>query len=444
MAPFDALATWGSWQSIVSPLLIGVGFGAVLEMSGFGDSRKLAAQFYLKDLTVLKVMFTAIIVAGVLLGLTSALGLLDFDRIWVNPTFLVPGLVGGLIMGVGFIVGGFCPGTSVVASSTLKIDGMAFLGGVALGTFAFGETVSSFHGFWTSTAMGRFTLPALFGVDAGLLLVLVVLMALLMFLFGELAEGYFGRGERGPELRILPRRPLGITAAGALVLVALITAGVGQPDAADRWRQRADELAPRLDDRTVYVHPMEVAELTRDTGVYAVILDVRSEADFNLFHLKKSQRISLEELEDPTRVAALKGAPGNTVYFTVSNDDTRATDAWKLLVAQGVPNVYILEGGINRWLALFPPPPCLGRALDRPAVDEELDFVFFRAVGDCCNSAYPEVKHRGLPVDCYLTANPDAANVRSAAGHVELPAPAVEFEHKVKLKTKKKASGGCG
>jgi len=426
------------------PLLIGMGFGAVLEMSGFGDSRKLAAQFYLKDLTVLKVMFTAIIVAAVLLGLSSAVGLLDFDRIWVNPTFLVPGLVGGLIMGVGFIIGGFCPGTSVVASSTLKLDGMAFLGGVALGIFAFGETVSSFEGFWHGTAMGRFTLPELFGVDAGVVLVLVVLMALMMFLLGELAEAYFGRGERGALLRLLPRRPLGLAAAGGLVAVALVTAVIGQPDAEARWRRMADELAPMLELRAVYVHPMEVAELTRDTAVYAVVLDVRDEADYNLFHLKKSRHLTLEDFEDPALIKELKGAPGNTVYFTVSNDDLRATEAWKFLASRGVPNVYILEGGINRWLELFPPPPCLGKPLDRRSADEELDFVFYRAVGDCCNSAYPEVKHRGLPLDCYLSANPDAAHIHSAAGHVDPPAPAVEFERKVKLQTRKKAAGGCG
>ena len=444
MAPFDTLATWGSWQSIVTPLVIGFGFGAVLEMSGFGDSRKLAAQFYLKDLTVLKVMFTAIIVAAVLLGLSAALGVLDFDRIYVNPTYLVPGLVGGLIMGVGFIVGGFCPGTSVVASSTLKLDGMAFLGGVALGIFAFGETVAGFQDFWHSTAMGRFTLPELFGVDAGVVIVLVVLMALMMFLFGEVAEAYFGRGLRGSELRILPRRPWGPIAAGGLLALAGVTAVIGQPDAEARWHWRADELASKLDDRAVYIHPMEVAELTRDTAVYVVILDVRDEPDYNLFHLKKSRRITLAELEEPAVVKELKGAPGNTVYFAVSNDDTRATAAWKILAAQGVPNVYIVEGGINRWLTLFPPPPCLGKPLDRDAPDEELRFAFYRAVGDCCNSAYPEVKHRGLPLDCYLSAHPEATNVRSAAGHVEPAAPTMQFEHKVKLKTKKKVSGGCG
>jgi len=88
-------------------LLIGFSFGYVLEIAGFGYSPKLAAQFYFKDMTVLKVMFTAIIVAMVGIFMASALGLLDYNLLWVNPTYLWPGIIGGLIMGVGFIVGGF-------------------------------------------------------------------------------------------------------------------------------------------------------------------------------------------------------------------------------------------------------------------------------------------------------------------------------------------------
>jgi uncharacterized membrane protein YedE/YeeE len=121
----------------------------VLEMSGFAISTKLAAQFYFKDMTVLKVMFTAIVVAMVLIFGASALGLLDYNLIWVNPTYLWPGIVGGLIMGVGFIVGGFCPGTSVVAVSTFKVDGIFALG-TLFGIFIFGETVALLEDFWFS------------------------------------------------------------------------------------------------------------------------------------------------------------------------------------------------------------------------------------------------------------------------------------------------------
>ena len=68
--------------------LIGFAFGFTLEMSGFGDSRKLAAQFYFTELTVLKVMFTAIVTAMVLLFGAVGLGILDFSQVWVNPTYL--------------------------------------------------------------------------------------------------------------------------------------------------------------------------------------------------------------------------------------------------------------------------------------------------------------------------------------------------------------------
>jgi len=99
-----ALTTLGVYM--VS-FLIGLGFGYALEIGGFANSTRLAAQFYLKDMTVFKVMFTAILVAMVLVFAATGLGWLDFNRVWVNPTYLWPGIVGGLIMGFGFIIGGF-------------------------------------------------------------------------------------------------------------------------------------------------------------------------------------------------------------------------------------------------------------------------------------------------------------------------------------------------
>ncbi len=123
-------------------LLIGFAFGFVLESSGFGDARRLAAQFYFREMRVLKVMFTAIVTAMVLVFWSTALGLLDYDQLWVNPTYLWPGIVGGLIMGVGFILGGYCPGTSLVSAVTLKLDGMFFVLGLVVGVLAFGEPLA--------------------------------------------------------------------------------------------------------------------------------------------------------------------------------------------------------------------------------------------------------------------------------------------------------------
>jgi hypothetical protein len=156
-------------------LAIGFFFGFVLEVSGFNHSPTLAAQFYFKDLRVFKVFFTAIATAMVLIFGSSALGLLDYNLIWVNETFLWSGIVGGLIMGVGFILGGFCPGTSIVALATLKIDGIFFVLGGFVGAFLFSETVGSFENFFNGSYYGRLTLMDVFGIPTGWLVLLVVL-----------------------------------------------------------------------------------------------------------------------------------------------------------------------------------------------------------------------------------------------------------------------------
>ncbi len=193
--PLDLISLLTKPGAYLVYALIGFGFGYALEISGFAISTRLAAQFYLKDMTVLKVMFTAIVVAMLLIFGATALGLLDYNVIWVNPTYLWPGIVGGLIMGVGFIVGGFCPGTSLVALSTFKIDGLFFTLGGLLGIFLFGETVESFDAFWHSSYMGRFTLPELFNTSYGVVIVGVIIMALVMFWGAEQLERIFGKKE---------------------------------------------------------------------------------------------------------------------------------------------------------------------------------------------------------------------------------------------------------
>lgn len=196
MAPFDLVALLGVTGSYLVYLAIGFAFGFILESAGFGDARRLAAQFYFSELRVLKVMFTAIIVAMTLIFLSTALGLLDYDEVWVNPTYLWPGILGGLIMGVGFIIGGYCPGTSLVSMATLKIDGAFFVLGVFSGVLLFGDTVEYYNDFWHSGFMGRFTLPELFGLETGVVVVLLVLMALAMFWgFGLISKLIYGKQE---------------------------------------------------------------------------------------------------------------------------------------------------------------------------------------------------------------------------------------------------------
>jgi len=199
MAPFDFGASLGYVWLNIFYVLTGVGFGFALERSGFGNSRNLAAQFYLTDMRVFKVMFTAIITAMLLIFWFSALGLLDYQALYVNPTYLWPGIVGGLVFGAGFVIGGYCPGTSLVSTATLKLDGLFFVLGMGLGMFIFGETIGAFRLFWeTSGLYGDVTLPEVINVQAGVVVFVIVAGALGLFWGAEKVEAVFqARAEKG-------------------------------------------------------------------------------------------------------------------------------------------------------------------------------------------------------------------------------------------------------
>lgn len=409
---------------------IGVAFGYTLESAGFGDSRKLAAQFYFKELTVLKVMFTAIAVAMTLLFGAVGLGLLDFSQIWVNPTYLGSGVLGGLIMGVGFIIGGFCPTTSLASASTGKIDGMLFMLGGFVGAFLFGETERYFdHWYNNAGYYGRLTLDQVFGLPAPVLVVGVVAMALFMFWGAEQLERAFGGKNlnREPALRKV--------GAVGLLGMALAVLAIGTPSLEDRYQNlsfkrsetikqvdgksqtqtqvySADEM---LHKRLVFVSPAEAFKVRYQQEVKPVYLDVRSEADYNLYHLADAINVPLDTLA--TIVPDLLTEPAaNTVFIAISNDEAAAIKAWKLLVANKVPNVYILEGGVNHWIATFGAQDA-GLHPDLTAGDDQLRYVLSAALGNRYKSCSP-----------------------SPMEHEEL-----DYQARIVLQLKRdKSGGGCG
>lgn len=191
MAPFYKMGFFGEQTSFLIALIIGISFGFWLERAGFGNSRKLALQFYFQDMTVLKVMFTAIIVAMLGLMYLTLFGWIDISLVYINPTFLGAQAIGGLILGVGFVIGGYCPGTAVVGASTGRIDGFVFIAGALFGMFVFGEIVPSIEGLFYSGDMGAVRLPEYFNLPTGVIGFLAILMAVGMFLGGEWLEKKF-------------------------------------------------------------------------------------------------------------------------------------------------------------------------------------------------------------------------------------------------------------
>ena len=126
-------------SAMASGLICGAAFGFVLENAGFGSPRKLNAQFQLTDWSVFKVMFTAIVVAAVGLWALRVLGFIPPDTLFVPQALIMASALGGALVGAGFAIGGYCPGTSIVGLFSGRIDALVFIGGIVIGTFAFAD-----------------------------------------------------------------------------------------------------------------------------------------------------------------------------------------------------------------------------------------------------------------------------------------------------------------
>lgn len=164
MLPLASTMEFSVAADLVIALLLGAGFGFCLERAGLGSARKLTAVFYLYDMAVVKVMLTAIVTAMVGLSLLSAAGVLNLSELYLEPTSYAAQAIGGLIFGAGFIIGGYCPGTSVAAMATGKKDGIAFALGMLTGVMAYAELTPGLDGWIGATSSGELTLPSVSGI----------------------------------------------------------------------------------------------------------------------------------------------------------------------------------------------------------------------------------------------------------------------------------------
>jgi hypothetical protein len=166
---------------MVVALFVGSGFGFALERAGFGRADNLAAIFYGRDFRVLRVMFSAIVTAMMGLYFLDLTGILPIADIGILDTWLLPQIVGGLILGAGFIIGGYCPGTSIVGAASGKTDAMLFLGGLVAGSALFTFGYDTFAPLQNATSMGRLLIHEYLHVSSGVVVFAVALFAVASF-----------------------------------------------------------------------------------------------------------------------------------------------------------------------------------------------------------------------------------------------------------------------
>jgi hypothetical protein len=178
LIPLDVIDP--NWNNVIA-ILIGFAFGFILESSGFSSSRKLAGVFYGYDFVVLKVFFTAAMTAAIGLYYFNYVGWIDMSFVYINPTYVGPAIVGGIVMGLGFIMGGYCPGTSYTGVAIGKIDAIAYSIALFFGVFIFSEFYPLYEKFYNADSLGGITVFKVLGLSPAAFIMILIVVALGMF-----------------------------------------------------------------------------------------------------------------------------------------------------------------------------------------------------------------------------------------------------------------------
>lgn len=326
--------------NFIVALVIGILFGAILEQAGFSTSKKLVGLFYGYDFTVLRVFFTAGIVAMIgVMGLNH-FGLLDMSLVYVNPTFLWSAIVGGVIMGLGFVVGGFCPGTSICAAAIGKIDAMIFIVGAFLGVLIFAEGYPIFEPLYKATNLGSPRIFETLGMSQNIFAFILIVFELASFWIASIVENKVN-GITKPAIRFTPYY-IGITVIGILLVISAFI-----------FPDRKESLLS-LVNNAEFVNNYKIEKMSIDEFAYRImdeqdnklqIIDFRPEKDFTKMSLPKSTLFTIDNLfeKEPNQLLRFK----HKINVFVTDDELTAKKFAIIATELGYKRIKILEGGLN-------------------------------------------------------------------------------------------------
>lgn len=331
----------GNDLNFIVALVIGILFGVILEQAGFSTSKKLVGLFYGYDFTVLRVFFTAGIVAMVGVIAMEHFGLLDINLTYINPTFIWSAIIGGLIMGLGFVIGGFCPGTSVCAAAIGKIDAMIFIAGSFIGVLIFAEGYPLWEGLYKADNWGNIRIFDTFGMQQTVFAFLLTVVALSMFWIVSIVENKVN-GVSKPVFRFTPY----------YVTIAII--GIVLSITAFTLTERKDSLNQLVEDKE-FVNNYPIKTMSVDEFAYRImkdksklqVIDFRPAKEYDKENLPSSTSFTFDNLfeKEPSKVLKIRHKINVFVANTEIEEKRFAIIAKKL----GFNNVLILEGGLNKF-----------------------------------------------------------------------------------------------
>ena len=352
MNTYYGLEALDSGEALFASLVIGFFFGLALERAGFGSSRRISGVFYFTDMAVLKVMFSALIVAMLGLAFFSFIGLLDIStQIYTLKTYYGAFVVGGLLFGVGFAISGWCPGTAMVGLASGKMDALVFLAGAILGSILFNELFPIIEPLatWGRSAQSSFDEPGLafiyksLGISESGFLLLFTVVAVLCFWVAEYLEKVKSPEKGGAYWNSPFLKAFCLLLVGFAVSLPLLSSQEMENQGAANIP--SEEAEKNLSSTQEYISPEELADrmLKRDSAM--TVVDIRPESDYRVFHIRGALNVQLSDL--PAFVAENGGKGMIVLYSDSMAHESRAREG---LFRMGFPNVTILTGGLNGFL----------------------------------------------------------------------------------------------
>jgi hypothetical protein len=331
-------------MNYIVALVIGVLFGAILEQAGFSTSKKLVGLFYGYDFTVLRVFFTAGLTAMIGVMALDYYGLLDMSLVYINPTFLTSAIVGGFIMGLGFVVGGFCPGTSICAAAIGKIDAMIFVVSAVVGVLIFAEGYPLFENLYMAANMGSPQMFNTLGMSQGLFAFIFVVLGLVTFWFTSIIENKVN-GVKKPAIRFTPY----YISIGVLGILLALSA-FAFPDRKAYLTQKVEDLnyvnSYPLDTMNVDEFALCLTKILECDKYQAV--DFRSEKDAEKLTIPRSTKMTINDLFAKDAFKTLNIRDRITVFL--ANDEL--TERKMAIIADqlGYKRIRILRGGLDNFV----------------------------------------------------------------------------------------------
>lgn len=327
--------------------IIGIAFGFILEQAGFSSSRKLAGVFYGYDFVVLKVFFTAGITAATGVFFFQYLGWIDINMVFVNQLFTWSAIIGGVIMGFGFIMGGFCPGTGFAAAVIGKIDAIIFIIGIFIGIFIFGYFFDFFEPIYNANPLGRVFVFDSLGMSQKWFLFILISVAVIAFAVTQFIQDSSTKFKfllNHPKIKITyPLVLLFILAFIALFLPTQRTSFISELP--------KNQLQEKIISENNNISPIKVAHSIINNIDDIHLIDVRTPEEYNHFHLPGAINIPFENILDNHLKNLLHQKNKRTVLY--SNGETTATKAWFFLNRSGLGEFFVLEGGLNFFFDVF-------------------------------------------------------------------------------------------